>query len=54
VIQATVSTYLKRHEVVDTELTRQDAIRDEEMRETAKGEGGSPSHPSSRPLPHEG
>jgi predicted PurR-regulated permease PerM len=29
VIQATVSTYLKRHEVVDTELTREDVVTEE-------------------------
>jgi hypothetical protein len=26
VIQSTISTYLKRHEVVETELTREDAM----------------------------
>ena len=35
VIQSTVSTYLKRHEVVDTELTRGDEAGPEESREKA-------------------
>jgi len=30
VIQSTISTYLKRHEVVETELTREDAVVIEE------------------------
>jgi hypothetical protein len=40
VIQSTVSTYLKRHEVLETDLTRED-----------EGEGDEAS-PQSRP-PHE-
>jgi predicted PurR-regulated permease PerM len=36
VIQATVSTYLKRHEVVETELTRREAEEIEEKEETIK------------------
>jgi predicted PurR-regulated permease PerM len=38
VIQSTVSTYLKRHEVVENELTRQDAVEDE-----AEGADDEPS-----------
>jgi hypothetical protein len=30
VIQSTISTYLKRHEVVETQLTREDAVVIEE------------------------
>ena len=38
VIQSTVSTYLKRHEVVETELTRRDAVEQEEAEPEAEGE----------------
>lgn len=54
VIQATVSTYLKRHEVVDTELTRPDAQLYTDAAEEARGESGSASAPSSRALPYQG
>ena len=40
VIQSTISTYLKRHEVVETELTREDAAVIEE-RESAADDDGS-------------
>jgi len=36
VIQSTISTYLKRHEVVETELTREDAVVPDE-RDAADG-----------------
>ena len=36
VIQSTVSTYLKRHEVVETELTRQDEVEDDETSREAR------------------
>jgi predicted PurR-regulated permease PerM len=42
VIQSTVSTYLKRHEVVDTQLTREDEIEVQE----AKKEAGQQDEPS--------
>jgi hypothetical protein len=35
VIQSTISTYLKRHEVVETELTREDAAVIEERESPA-------------------
>jgi predicted PurR-regulated permease PerM len=38
VIQSTISTYLKRHEVVETQLTREDAVVIEERDSSAKGE----------------
>jgi predicted PurR-regulated permease PerM len=38
VIQSTISTYLKRHEVVETELTREDAVVTEERNSSAEGE----------------
>jgi hypothetical protein len=37
VIQSTVSTYLKRHEVVDTQLTREDEAELEEALQKAEG-----------------
>jgi len=40
VIQSTISTYLKRHEVVETELTREDATVIEE-RESSTDDDGS-------------
>jgi Arc/MetJ-type ribon-helix-helix transcriptional regulator len=40
VIQSTISTYLKRHEVVETELTREDAAVVEE-RESADADGSN-------------
>ncbi len=41
VIQATVSTYLKRHEVVETELTKEDEPPlDEQAKDTARGDEG--------------
>jgi predicted PurR-regulated permease PerM len=36
VIQSTISTYLKRHEVVETELTREDAVVIEERESSAE------------------
>ncbi len=40
VIQATVSTYLKRHEVVETELTKEDEAQEEEAPDAVReGEG---------------
>jgi predicted PurR-regulated permease PerM len=36
VIQSTVSTYLKRHEVVETELTRQDEVDEDETSREAR------------------
>jgi hypothetical protein len=36
VIQSTISTYLKRHEVVETELTREDAVVIEERESAAE------------------
>jgi hypothetical protein len=41
VIQSTVSTYLKRHEVVDTELTRGDEAGLEAAKQKADEEAGS-------------
>jgi predicted PurR-regulated permease PerM len=38
VIQSTVSTYLKRHEVVESELTREDEIEVEEAKQEAEGD----------------
>ena len=38
VIQSTISTYLKRHEVVETQLTREDAVLIEERNSSAEGE----------------
>ena len=47
VIQATVSTYLRRHEVVETELTREDEEEDDEAEEAMKaaGEDGGERRP---------
>jgi predicted PurR-regulated permease PerM len=39
VIQSTVSTYLKRHEVVDTQLTREDEIEVQEAKKEAEQQG---------------
>ena len=36
VIQSTVSTYLKRHEVVETELTREDEVEEDETSREAR------------------
>jgi predicted PurR-regulated permease PerM len=38
VIQSTISTYLKRHEVVETQLTREDAVVVEQRNSSAEGE----------------
>jgi predicted PurR-regulated permease PerM len=38
VIQSTVSNYLKRHEVVENELTREDEIEVEEAKQEAEGD----------------
>jgi hypothetical protein len=50
VIQATVSTYLKRHEVVESELTREDepGPEEEEAAEGGDDEDGLMSRFSSR------
>jgi predicted PurR-regulated permease PerM len=42
VIQATVSTYLKRHEVVESELTRQDELPSEQQPDLEEEEGDGP------------
>jgi predicted PurR-regulated permease PerM len=42
VIQATVSTYLKRHEVVESELTRQDELPSEQPPDLEEEEGDGP------------
>jgi len=54
VIQATVSTYLKRHEVVETELTRKDAEPEEEAAEGGGEQEGLLSRFSSRLRREEG
>ena len=41
VIQSTISTYLKRHEVVETELTREDAAVVEERESAADADGSN-------------
>jgi predicted PurR-regulated permease PerM len=41
VIQSTISTYLKRHEVVETELTREDTAMIEERRSSAEDDGSN-------------
>jgi predicted PurR-regulated permease PerM len=41
VIQSTISTYLKRHEVVETELTREDAAVVEERESASEDEGSN-------------
>jgi predicted PurR-regulated permease PerM len=41
VIQSTISTYLKRHEVVETELTREDAAVIEERESSADDDGSN-------------
>jgi predicted PurR-regulated permease PerM len=41
VIQSTVSNYLKRHEVVDTELTREDEVGLEEAKREVEEDAGS-------------
>jgi predicted PurR-regulated permease PerM len=41
VIQSTISTYLKRHEVVETELTREDAVVVEERESAADADGSN-------------
>ena len=39
VIQSTVSTYLKRHEVVENELTREDVVEADERNASTKADG---------------
>jgi predicted PurR-regulated permease PerM len=41
VIQSTISTYLKRHEVVETELTREDTAMIEQRRSSAEDDGSN-------------
>ena len=53
VIQSTISTYLKRHEVVETELTREDAAVVEERESAADDDGserGRDLRPTVRPM----